>query len=94
MKYLVCFILGYVLSGIVFIFVEKTVINEVEFWENQENLPRIIRLYKIGNDSIFVADPKNPGEFIRLSSYLKTIPDKGERELQEVLIKKRVDWYK
>ena len=85
------FVLGASLLYILAIFVLPSLCDKVKLFE-RENKPDVIRIYKVGMDSIRVEGTAE-GDFYSLETYLKTIPDKPERALEEVEIKALIKWY-
>ncbi len=69
----------------------KPDISEVKIF-HQDHVPTVMRLYRTGTDGILVEDPKAPGKYIPISSYLEGLDNKYDRQIQEATIEKLVDW--
>lgn len=69
-------------------------VHEARVFQREEGKPAVIRMYKPGRDGILVQDEKNKEKYIQIGEYLKNIPDKSDREVEEATIKKLIDWYK
>ncbi|MEK6895167.1 MAG: hypothetical protein AABX48_01470 [Nanoarchaeota archaeon] len=67
-------------------------VNKIKIFQ-RENAPAVMRMYKSGKDGIYVENPKIKGEYILIDDYLKTIPDKADRRIEEGKIEKAVKWY-
>ena len=59
----------------------------------RENKPAIMRMYKAGNDVLYVADTKDKNNYIPMKQHLEKIADESDRELEEATIKKDIGWY-
>ena len=54
---------------------------------------KVIRTYESQqNDNIFVQDSNDPNNCFSLQKYLSSIPNKYDRNIEELRIKKLVDW--
>ncbi|MDO8467549.1 MAG: hypothetical protein Q7S56_01205 [Nanoarchaeota archaeon] len=67
-------------------------VNKVKI-SQRENAPAVMRMYKQGNDGIYVENPQIKGEYILIDDYLKKIPLEADRNIEEGQIKKAVKWY-
>lgn len=66
-------------------------VNEAKIFQRENGKPAVIRMYKPGFDGIFVERDK---KYIPMKNYLETILDEADRNIEEELIKKAVEWYK
>ena len=59
----------------------------------KKGVPKVQQLkHRLRRDSLFIEYPDNSREYILLNDYLKKIPNKEKRIVEESKIKKLVNW--
>jgi hypothetical protein len=54
--------------------------------------PKVMRVYKPGNDEILVQNPRNKNDYLPLKDYMRTLP-MSERDVFEASARRAAGWY-